>query len=80
MATYPGDFNLDGVVDNLDLAILYANAFTGASWQQGDANYDGVVNGLDRDLWYSHGACRRSPATSPAGSMCRSPSRGRSSC
>jgi autotransporter-associated beta strand protein len=54
MATYPGDFNLDGMVDGLDRAIWYANAFTGTTWQQGDANYDGVVNGLDRDLWFSH--------------------------
>jgi autotransporter-associated beta strand protein len=54
MATYPGDFNLDGVVNNLDYAIWAANVFTGTTWQQGDANYDGAVNGLDRDLWYSH--------------------------
>ncbi|MFZ1937098.1 MAG: autotransporter-associated beta strand repeat-containing protein, partial [Thermoguttaceae bacterium] len=54
MATYPGDFNLDGVVDSQDEAIWAANVFTGSSWQQGDANYDGAVNGLDRDLWYSH--------------------------
>ena len=50
MATYPGDFNLDGVVDSQDRAIWFANAFTGTTWQQGDANYDGAVDGLDRDL------------------------------
>jgi hypothetical protein len=50
MATYPGDFNLDGVVDDQDRAVWFTNAFSGASWQQGDANYDGVVDGLDRDL------------------------------
>ncbi len=50
MATYPGDFNLDGVVNNLDKAIWAANAFTGSTWQKGDANYDGIVNGRDRDL------------------------------
>ena len=54
MATYPGDFNLDGVVDNLDLKIWLANAFTGSTWQQGDANYDGVVDGLDRDILLAH--------------------------
>ncbi len=54
MATYAGDFNLDGVVDGADRAIWFANASTGSTWQQGDANYDGVVNGLDRDLWFSH--------------------------
>ena len=50
MATYPGDFNLDGVVDNQDKAIWFANAFSGTTWQQGDANHDGVVDGLDRDI------------------------------
>ena len=60
MATYPGDFNLDGVVDSLDRAIWFANAFTGTTWQQGDVNYDGVVDGLDRDLMLSHMGCRRS--------------------
>jgi hypothetical protein len=50
MATYPGDFNLDAVVDCTDQAIWFANAFTGTTWQQGDANYDGLVNGLDLDL------------------------------
>jgi fibronectin-binding autotransporter adhesin len=54
MATYPGDFNLNGVVDNVDRDIWLAHAFTGTTWQQGDANYDGVVNGLDRDLWFAH--------------------------
>ncbi len=50
MPTYPGDFNLDGVVDSKDRAIWFANAFVGTTWQQGDANYDGAVDGLDRDL------------------------------
>jgi hypothetical protein len=54
MATYAGDFNLDGVVNALDKAVWFANAFSGSSWAQGDANYDGVVDGLDRDLWSSH--------------------------
>ena len=54
MATYPGDFNLDGVVDGQDKAIWLAHAFTGTGWQQGDANYDGLVDGLDRDLWLLH--------------------------
>ena len=54
MATYAGDFNLDGVVDNQDKAIWFANAFSGTTWQQGDANYDDTVDGLDRDLWLAH--------------------------
>ena len=49
MATYPGDFNLDGVVDSLDRDIWFANAGTGTTWQQGDANYDGTIDGLDRE-------------------------------
>ena len=54
MATYPGDFNLDGVVDSLDRSVWFAGAFIGTTWQQGDANYDGVVDGLDRDLMLAH--------------------------
>ena len=54
MATYPGDFNLDGVVDSQDKAIWFAHAFTGTTWQQGDANYDGAVDGLDRDLMLAY--------------------------
>jgi autotransporter-associated beta strand protein len=50
MATIPGDFNLDGTVNNSDLAVWYANVCTGTTWAQGDANYDGTVNGLDRDI------------------------------
>ena len=70
MATYPGDFNLDGVVDNQDRVIWFANAFTGTTWQQGDANYDGAVNGLDRDLWFTNvGRSVPSGAMLPAASM-----------
>jgi autotransporter-associated beta strand protein len=47
----PGDSNLDGVIDILDLSeILSAGKFnTGASanWQQGDTNYDGMFDILD---------------------------------
>ena len=50
MSTYAGDFNLDGVVNDLDLGIWSANFGSGAAWPMGDANYDGVVNGLDLDL------------------------------
>jgi autotransporter-associated beta strand protein len=73
MATYPGDFNLDGVVDNLDRQVWFANAFSGTTWQQGDANHDGVVNDLDRDVLFSNAGCT-APVTSmmpaePASSM-----------
>jgi hypothetical protein len=54
VAPIPGDFNLDGVVDNSDKAIWYAHAFTGTTWAQGDANGDGAVNGLDRDILFAN--------------------------
>jgi hypothetical protein len=54
VAPIPGDFNLDGVVDNLDKTIWYAHAFTGTTWAQGDANGDGTVNGLDRDILFAN--------------------------
>ena len=50
MATYPGDFNLDGVVNDQDLDIWMSHAGMGTTWQTGDVNYDGVINGLDLDL------------------------------
>jgi autotransporter-associated beta strand protein len=66
MATYPGDFNLDGVVDNQDRAIWFANAMTGTTWQQGDANYDGVVDGRDRDLLFASLGLPQLAVLSPA--------------
>jgi autotransporter-associated beta strand protein len=69
MATYAGDFNLDGVVDNLDRSIWFANAFTGSTWQQGDANRDGAVDGLDRDLVFMHVGLPSLALASPAGSF-----------
>ena len=73
MATYPGDFNLDGVVNSADEAILFANVMTGTTWQQGDANGDGVVNGLDRDLWYSHVGLPPLAAAAPAANLAAVP-------
>jgi hypothetical protein len=47
----PGDSNLDGVLDILDLSeILSAGKFNGgaaANWTEGDTNYDGVFDILD---------------------------------
>ncbi len=34
MATRPGDFNLDGVVDDKDRAIWFANTWTGTTWRK----------------------------------------------
>ncbi|MFZ1936898.1 MAG: C1 family peptidase [Thermoguttaceae bacterium] len=76
MATYPGDFNLDGVVDSQDYAIWAANVFTGSTWQQGDTNYDGTVNGLDRDLWFSHAGLPSLAGTTPAANITPAPEPG----
>lgn len=47
----PGDLNLDGVVDIIDVAAMFAAGMydTGrqADWSQGDVNYDGVFDLLD---------------------------------
>ncbi len=76
MATYPGDFNLDGVADSRDLAIFYANAFTGTTWQQGDADYDGTVNGLDRDLWVANVGLPQLAGALPAAKITPAPEPG----
>jgi hypothetical protein len=77
VAPLPGDFNLDGAVDNLDLNIWFRYAGIGTTLAQGDGNGDGVVNGLDLDLWlanrgksiYSGAPSASGPAVgSPAGS------------
>ena len=76
MATYPGDFNLDGVVDGQDMAIWFANAFSGTTWQQGDANHDGVVDGLDRDIILSQVGLSPLPVLSSAASLAPVPEPG----
>jgi len=47
----PGDTNLDGVLDVLDVSDLLAadknDKGTPAVWQDGDFNYDGIVDSLD---------------------------------
>ena len=51
IADLPGDANLDGTVNGLDLSALAANwQSSGASWQDGDFNGDGIVNGLDLSI------------------------------
>lgn len=46
--TWLGDANLDGVVNEADLARM---STTGTTWAQGDFNYDGVVNADDYALF-----------------------------
>lgn len=47
----PGDTNLDGLIDALDIANVVAaglfDANASAAWWQGDTNYDGVIDTLD---------------------------------
>jgi autotransporter-associated beta strand protein len=49
--TAPGDANLDGFVDAIDIGELFAGGMydgpPGAVWRQGDFNYDGLVDSLD---------------------------------
>ena len=58
-ATAPGDANLDGVVDILDVALVVAadlfNKPSAAVWAQGDFTYDGVVDILDVSAFLSGG-------------------------
>jgi autotransporter-associated beta strand protein len=68
MATYPGDFNLDGVVNGADLDVWFASAGKGNTWGQGDVNYDGLINGLDFDQWMAHIGLPPLPTTPPSGS------------
>jgi len=46
-AVLPGDANLDGVVDGLDIGAVVSGFDGGSSWVEGDFNGDGVVDGLD---------------------------------
>jgi len=47
----PGDSNLDGIVDILDITTIVSggkyNTGEPANWEQGDTNYDGVFDILD---------------------------------
>ncbi len=54
VAAIPGDANLDGIVNGLDLLRWQSNLFSGDQWVQGDFNLDGLVNGLDLLTWQSH--------------------------
>ncbi len=53
----PGDANLDGLVDDTDLAIIQANiGRTGMWWEQGDFNHDRTVNAADTNLFNQYQA------------------------
>jgi autotransporter-associated beta strand protein len=61
----PGDLNLDGMVDIIDLADMLGSGLfdTGlaADWGDGDANYDGVVDMLDLSESFATGLFNRGP-------------------
>jgi hypothetical protein len=61
----PGDLNLDGMVDIIDLADMLGSGLfdTGlaADWRDGDANYDGVVDMLDISESFATGLFNRGP-------------------
>ena len=51
MDTLPGDSNLDGSTNSLDLNIVLAHYnTTGDTWSTGDLNYDGKTNSLDLNV------------------------------
>ena len=65
MATYAGDFNLDGKVDAADKTILTSHIGGSGSWSAGDANYDGHIDILDWNLWKSTFGLPPLPVGSP---------------
>lgn len=52
----PGDFNLDGAVDETDLAVWQAGfgQASGAGWGDGDADADGDIDGMDFLAWQAN--------------------------
>lgn len=51
----PGDANLDGAVDGLDLDVWTASRFSSsAGWGDADFNGDGFVDGVDFNIWNVH--------------------------
>jgi hypothetical protein len=55
MDTLPGDSNLDGATNLLDLSIVLAHYnTTGDTWNTGDVNYDGKTNLLDLSIVLAH--------------------------
>ncbi|MBM4012290.1 MAG: hypothetical protein FJ286_13075 [Planctomycetes bacterium] len=74
--TVPGDTDLDGTVDILDLSNLLAaarfNRGAGSSWTEGDLNYDGLFDILDVpdfvNAYVSRDSVPSQAAAAPAGS------------
>ena len=47
VGTFRGDFNLDGLVNATDLALIDVGYGLGTSWADGNANMDSVINATD---------------------------------
>ncbi|HWB53805.1 MAG TPA: dockerin type I repeat-containing protein [Tepidisphaeraceae bacterium] len=60
--TMIGDANLDGVVDDADLAMIAPSNTGTATWCTGDFNYDGLVNADDYSLYMLGAAFDRASA------------------
>jgi hypothetical protein len=50
----PGDVNLDGIVNGLDISAVATHWLQNGTGIPGDANEDGIVNGLDISMMASH--------------------------
>ena len=59
MATYPGDFNFDGVVDGLDKAIWSGNVFSGTRGSRGTRTATGRWTVWIATYGFRTSVCRR---------------------
>jgi hypothetical protein len=50
---FPGDANLDGIVDQADYTVWYNGYGTSGDWGHGDFNADGLVDQADYTIWYN---------------------------
>lgn len=67
LVVFPGDANLDGTVDAVDLAFWKNHNFSmSVGWGQGDFNADRVTDVRDFNLWSQHKFQENSPAAIPA--------------
>jgi hypothetical protein len=65
LATLPGDYNGNGVVDAADFSVWRSCEGETGTNLQADGNGDGVVDQTDRDLWKAHYGERASLSVVP---------------
>ena len=63
---YPGDANLDGLVDQADYTIWYNHYGANSGWTEGDFSGDGLVDQADYTSWYNHYGAGGSSVPEPA--------------